>query len=411
MDEYYQYQIKSGGSAWVHLADHWNKVDFTKLTLLLSAGMLRLCAVCLAAAPSAVAFADLALECAKHSRWLLSFGALACTARLFAALSLQQDMGVLFLSVLFMMRDIGRFLAMLALVATGFGLCMAGVINSSSFATPDASPWQPFLAPLWAIHGHVLGYDDHLLDFPRPLSVALWVYFLLSQVVLLNLLIAIMGDTWQRVKDSADEEWKFLLVQDMEEFFDLYPTPPPFNVLLLLGRLHDHFARGAALAHSGERRGPYLSSSDIKKKSKVAQHDLLRKQALLEARSTDAQLAGLAATQADAAAQLAKVADASARTDVRLAQLAMQNEQLADALAHLHALAAAENGADGPATTPEERAKKPSSLDRLPLLRAPTMAMRGPGGAMMMAQRGSMRFGANVTSPQPVRGGFAGAPR
>ena len=61
----------------------------------------------------------------------------------------------------------------------------------------------------------------------RPLSLMLWVYFLLSQVhatgcmchvhvhqvVLLNLLVAIMGDTWQRVKESADEEWKFLLVQ------------------------------------------------------------------------------------------------------------------------------------------------------------------------------------------------------
>jgi len=59
----------------------------------------------------------------------------------------------------------------------------------------------------------VLRYEEELLDFPRPLSLAMWLYFLISQVVLLNLLVAIMGDTWQRVKDSADVEWKYLLVQ------------------------------------------------------------------------------------------------------------------------------------------------------------------------------------------------------
>ena len=132
IDEYYQFLVKSDGSLAVHLTDNWNKVDATKISLLLAAGGLRLLAVAVAAAPlEALAAPELADECAKLSRWTLAFGALACTLRLFAMLSLQQDMGVLFLSVLFMMRDIGRFLAMLALVATGFGLCMAGVINLS----------------------------------------------------------------------------------------------------------------------------------------------------------------------------------------------------------------------------------------------------------------------------------------
>ena len=50
--------------------------------------------------------------------------------------------------------------------------------------------------------------DHYLLGFALALGAA----FCYALVVLLNLLVAIMGDTWQRVKESADEEWKFLMV-------------------------------------------------------------------------------------------------------------------------------------------------------------------------------------------------------
>ena len=85
----------------MHLTDTWNKVDATKLSLLLIAGVLRLIATLLTMLTTASLTAEsggIAADFARHSRWVLSFGALAC-ARLFAMLSLQQDMGVLFLSV------------------------------------------------------------------------------------------------------------------------------------------------------------------------------------------------------------------------------------------------------------------------------------------------------------------------
>ena len=137
-----------------------------------------------------------------------------------------------------------------------------------------------------------------------------------------------MGDTWQRVKDSADEEWKFLLVQDMEEFFDLHHVPPPFNVLILCSRIHAHYASDGRvpLSHYSGRRGPLLSAADIKKKSKVAQHDLMRKLEAEEARSMDAQIANLYQKQAEAAERLEKLASSSTIT-----QRAMQ--QMADAMA------------------------------------------------------------------------------
>lgn len=47
---------------------------------------------------------------------------------------------------------------------------------------------------------------------PRTASLLLWIYFVLSQVVLLNLLVAIMGDTWQQIRENSDDEWKYLKV-------------------------------------------------------------------------------------------------------------------------------------------------------------------------------------------------------
>jgi len=104
-------------------------------------------------------------ELARRSRWTLSYAALACTVRLFAALSLQQEMGVLFLSVLFMTRDVTRLLALLGLAAIGFGLTMAGVVNSSALAA--TSPWTPFLAPFWQIHGQVRAVSSPAQAHPR----------------------------------------------------------------------------------------------------------------------------------------------------------------------------------------------------------------------------------------------------
>ena len=147
-------------------------------------------------------------------------------------------------------------------------------------------------------------------------------------MVLLNLLIAIMGDTWQSVKESADEKWKFLLVLDMEEFFDLYPVPPPVNALILLRRIHEHLASsGDEGPKAAQPRGPLLTSSDIKKKSKVAQHDLLQKQAALEARTMEAQLERLSSGQLTSHETLERLATAAGVTQRAVAQLAQAQQQ------------------------------------------------------------------------------------
>ena len=237
-----------------------------------------------------------------------------------------------------MFGDIKRFMVLLGIVMFAFGLAFSGLISAQALIVPtetavscDAAPsegtdeciraaeaeaesdlWQrtaatssSFVLAFWAIHGDNLGHEP--LAQPRLVALLLWVYFMLSQVVLLNLLVAIMGDTWQQISQHADDEWKMLKVQAIEEYFELHHIPPPFNAPQLVYAL-------LANEDLHERTGPLprctvqRSAIDIQKKSKQAQLDLLRHLRLEEEATTDVQLRTMHRSQRECVDRLERVA-------------------------------------------------------------------------------------------------------
>lgn len=65
----------------------------------------------------------------------------------------------------------------------------------------------------------------------------LWVYVMISNVLLVNLLIAMMSDTYSDIKEKADVEWKFARVSSVLEAIErTHPLPPPFSLPLMLWR-------------------------------------------------------------------------------------------------------------------------------------------------------------------------------
>lgn len=68
-----------------------------------------------------------------------------------------------------------------------------------------------------------------------PISVVLlWMYTFVSQVVLINLLIAMMTETYESVKGNADNEWRFVRVSAINEAAAAAPIPPPLSLPFLL---------------------------------------------------------------------------------------------------------------------------------------------------------------------------------
>jgi hypothetical protein len=88
--------------------------------------------------------------------------------------------------------------------------------------------WQPF----WAMYAEFDLSEFARVPFGLPL---MWVYVLISNVVLVNMLIAMFADTYARIKGNAANEYRFQLFLNIFEFQYVVRTiPPPFNFPLLL---------------------------------------------------------------------------------------------------------------------------------------------------------------------------------
>merc|ERR1712185_596033 len=85
-------------------------------------------------------------------------------------------------------------------------------------------------------------YGEFYVDWFRESAglfgeATLWIFAMLSNVLLVNLLIAMMSETYQKIKRSADVEWKFGRVNSVLEAVErTHPMPPPFSAPLMLVR-------------------------------------------------------------------------------------------------------------------------------------------------------------------------------
>jgi len=59
------------------------------------------------------------------------------------------------------------------------------------------------------------------------------IYALIAQIILVNLLIAMMGDTFVSVKGNSDKEWKYSRFSLVMEYISTSFHPPPFNVVVV----------------------------------------------------------------------------------------------------------------------------------------------------------------------------------
>ncbi|XP_022916147.2 serine/threonine-protein phosphatase 6 regulatory ankyrin repeat subunit B isoform X2 [Onthophagus taurus] len=160
-----------------------------------------------------------------------------------------------------LMKDLGRFLAVLAIFVFGFSMHFVAlnqrfdnykdsevknlgrtVASAKSFDGVLMSPLVAFERLFFAIFGQTT-YDDVTIKAPagepayRPqwtenlFKVVFGVYMLVSVVVLINLLIAMMSDTYQRIQAQSDIEWKFGLSKLIRSMHRTTSAPSPINLI------------------------------------------------------------------------------------------------------------------------------------------------------------------------------------
>ncbi|KAG5842672.1 hypothetical protein ANANG_G00180100 [Anguilla anguilla] len=119
-----------------------------------------------------------------------------------------------------LMKDLGRFAVILVLFHTAFTMNLSAVYQPGLFFAlfgliePDSMPPLGRSPPFAGVVTHVV----------------FGIYLVVTVIVLVNLLIAMMSDTYQRIQAQSDTEWKFgraVLIRDMNRKSG---TPSPFNL-------------------------------------------------------------------------------------------------------------------------------------------------------------------------------------
>jgi len=175
-----------------------------------------------------------------------------------------QAFGVLVTVVRNMVDDISTFLTIFLIVLGSFcitfmGLERVGWYSQAGQTSPDPfGVHGSFWAPAWAVYGY-LSIDNYLGFTASITPWLMWLYMLISSVVMVNLLVAMMADTYARVSQSSVAEYTF---QEWERIFSYrhihHMMPPPFNLPFAL-----YEVIGVRFGFYKLRRKPTPEQSDL----------------------------------------------------------------------------------------------------------------------------------------------------
>ncbi|XP_008203556.1 transient-receptor-potential-like protein isoform X1 [Nasonia vitripennis] len=251
-----------------YLRDLWNFIDFTRNALYVATVILRVAAYI---QQSAEINQDSAAATIPRERWpdfdpqLIAEGLFAA-ANIFSALklvhlfSINPHLGPLQISLGRMVIDIVKFFFIYTLVLFAFacGLnqllwyfaelerkkCYSDIDEPTWDSASDSCiRWRRFSSLFetcqslfWASFGGV-GIDSFELtgikSYTRFWGLLMFgSYSVINVIVLLNLLIAMMSNSYAIIEEHADTEWKFARTKLWMSYFEEGNTlPPPFNIL------------------------------------------------------------------------------------------------------------------------------------------------------------------------------------
>ncbi len=145
-----------------------------------------------------------------------------------------------------LMKDLVRFMVILLIFLVGFMLHLAAVyqpVYPKTGTTADQqlvqSPADTFPILFFSLFGLVEPVDlpstarhpefTHIL-----IRIVFGTYLIVTLIVLINLLIAMMSDTYQRIQAQSDTEWKFGRAKLIRKMNKSSTTPSPINLFTKL---------------------------------------------------------------------------------------------------------------------------------------------------------------------------------
>uniref|UniRef100_A0A8C6LJR1 Transient receptor potential cation channel subfamily C member 2b n=1 Tax=Nothobranchius furzeri TaxID=105023 RepID=A0A8C6LJR1_NOTFU len=169
------------------------------------------------------------------SEMLFAVTSLLSFTRLAYILPAHESLGTLQISIGKMIDDMMRFMFILMIIGTAF-LCGINNIYVPYVASPQLGRFnETFRFLFWTMFG--MANPDYV-DMPQFVlaefvgRVLYGIFTLVIVIVLLNMLIAMITNSFQKIEDDADVEWKFARSKLYLSYFrEGLTMPVPFNVI------------------------------------------------------------------------------------------------------------------------------------------------------------------------------------
>uniref|UniRef100_A0A8B9RLR7 Short transient receptor potential channel 2-like n=1 Tax=Astyanax mexicanus TaxID=7994 RepID=A0A8B9RLR7_ASTMX len=265
-----------------YLLDWWNILDMLVLSMYLASFTLRILIVLkghfLCQDPSAEDLCDYFTNTARENwrqedpqliaEMLFAVTSMLSFTRLAYILPAHEFLGTLQISIGKMIDDMMRFVFILMIIGTAF-LCGMHNIYAPYVSSPLGRLNETFNFLFWTMFGV---FNQEKVDMPDHVMaefvgrVLYGIFTLIIVIVLLNMLIAMITNSFQKIENDADVEWKFARSKLYLSFFrEGLTMPVPFNIIpspkaLFYGISFRSDQSGSTLNQSegqGEGRVPY----------------------------------------------------------------------------------------------------------------------------------------------------------
>jgi hypothetical protein len=162
---------------------------------------------------------------------ILMISTIICYVRLANVFAFSKNLGPLFFVIMRLFNDVIQWLFIFALFGVSFQLAFFCLTRQAG-----QDPWIGYPAGTMGVgFSTVLGdTGDNTMDWFTSTHIGVYLisfYALIVQVMLVNLLIAMMGDTYGAVKENSDKEWKFYRYSLVTDYITSSAYPPPFNLI------------------------------------------------------------------------------------------------------------------------------------------------------------------------------------
>jgi len=162
---------------------------------------------------------------------IIIIGALICYVRLLYVFAFSPSLGPLFFVMMRLVKDVAKWVFIYGVFMVSFQLGIMALTQQAGGDMWQTYPNGTFGVSFTTIIGdYGIGMDT--LAGTHIGVVFLAVYALVAQIMLVNLLIAMMGDTYSEVKENSDKEWKFFRYSLVCDYCFCSPYPPPFNLIV-----------------------------------------------------------------------------------------------------------------------------------------------------------------------------------